>query len=55
MFELQLPAFGETEYFDDQENRAAHVVLIEEAGTSAFFDYCALPEPDGMRLEKKAA
>lgn len=48
MFELQLPAFGETAYFDDQENRAARVVLIEGAGASAFGDYCALLEGKGF-------
>ena len=48
MFPLQLPAFGETVFFDDQENKTSRVVLIPEAAPTAFDDYCALLEKEGF-------
>ena len=48
MSKLQFPAFGETEYFDDQENRMARVVLIPHAAPTAFSDYCAVLEKAGF-------
>jgi len=48
MKSFQIPAFGEAEYFDDQENRAARVVLIPNAAPGAFSDYCTLLEKKGF-------
>lgn len=42
MFPVQLPAFGETTYFDNQENKACRVVLISDAQVESFAAYCAL-------------
>ena len=39
MFPLQIPAFGEGEYFDNQENNQARVVLIPQVNASAFQAY----------------
>lgn len=39
MFPLQIPAFGEAEYFDNQENKAARVVLIPQVNASSFQAY----------------
>lgn len=48
MFPVQIPAFGEATYFDDQENKAARSVLIENAGAESFGAYCALLEQAGF-------
>ena len=54
MLNLQLPAFGETQYFDHQENRMARVVLIENAAPTAFADYCALLQKEGFVCQETA-
>lgn len=48
MENLLIPAFGETQYFDDQENRASRVVLIPDSQPSRFDDYCALLQEKGF-------
>jgi len=42
MFSIQLPAFGETEFFDNQMNKTARVVLIPNSSDCRFDEYCAL-------------
>ncbi len=48
MCSIQLPAFGETEYIDIQENKAARVILIPGTATARFGDYRALLEREGF-------
>lgn len=48
MFPVSIPAFGETEYFDNQENKAARVVLIPQRTPASFHDYCTLLEQAGF-------
>lgn len=42
MFPVQIPAFGETTYLDNQENKACRVVLISDTQVESFAAYCAL-------------
>lgn len=53
MNSLEIPAFGEATYFDDQENRKARVVLIPEAAPTAFTDYCQLLEKEGFSCREQ--
>lgn len=53
MEKLQLPAFGESAYFDDRENRAARVVLIPDVAPGAFGDYCTLLEQEGFACRER--
>jgi len=48
MFPITLPAFGETAFFDNQENRESRVILISDAAPAAFADYCALLAREGF-------
>ena len=48
MFPVQIPAFGETTYFDNQENKACRVVLISNANVESFAAYCALLKEAGF-------
>ena len=48
MFPISLPAFGETKYFDNQENRESRVVLISDVTPAAFGDYCDLLAREGF-------
>lgn len=48
MFPLTIPAFDETEYFDNQENKSARVVLINGCQQGCFADYCTLLEKNGF-------
>ena len=53
MEKLRLPAFGESTYFDDRENRAARVVLIPDVAPGAFGDYCTLLEQEGFACRER--
>lgn len=48
MFSISLPAFGEIEYFDNQENRDCRVILIPNTPASRFFAYCGLLSAEGF-------
>ena len=48
MFPINIPAFGETEYFDNQENKAARVVLIPNSAADRYTEYCTLLEQAGF-------
>ena len=48
MFSIQLPAFGETEFFDNQMNKTARVVLIPHSPESRFSEYCQLLNQSGF-------
>lgn len=48
MFPVQIPAFGETTYFDNQANNAVRSVLIPDADAESFAAYCALLEKEGF-------
>ena len=45
---LQFPAFGEDKYYVNQENLTARVILIPEAPSVRFSDYCRLLEQSGF-------
>lgn len=47
MTKLQIPAFGETEYFDEKESKDTRVVILENTQLSRFDDYCRLLEENG--------
>lgn len=55
MISVHLPAFGETEYIETQENNASRVVLIQDAPASGFGDYCALLEQEGFVRKELAS
>ena len=48
MLPFQLPAFGETEFFDNQMNKTARVVLIPHSPESRFMAYCQLLNQSGF-------
>lgn len=48
MFPIQIPAFGETNFFDNQESQTARVVLIADATAENFAAYCTLLESTGF-------
>jgi len=48
MFPIQIPAFGEGDFFDNRENKAARVVLIPNAAHASFVRYCSLLEESGF-------
>ena len=52
MFPIQIPAFGETEIFDNQENNSSRVVLIPESTQEAYENYCALLEKEGFAAKE---
>lgn len=45
---LKFPAFGETEYFENQENATSRVMLLPNADASMFDAYCILCEQNGF-------
>lgn len=48
MFPVQIPAFGETGYFDNQASKASRVVLIPDSTADRFAGYCDLLEQAGF-------
>lgn len=50
---IQVPAFGEKEYFDTQMKRNARVVLLPQAEASRFADYCGLLEQEGFAQKER--
>ncbi len=47
MTKLQIPAFGETGYFDEKESKDIRVVLLENVDAERFDAYCRLLEENG--------
>lgn len=55
MFPVMIPAFGETNYTDHQENNPARVVILENAADS-YPAYCSLLEKEGfVQKERETA
>ncbi len=52
MFPITVPAFSETDYFDNNESKTSRVVLINGATAKLFADYCELFEKEGF-LQKE--
>ena len=50
---VQIPAFCETEYFDNQMNQDARVVLLPQAEASRFADYCGLLTREGFAQRER--
>lgn len=50
---VQIPAFCETEYFDNQMNQNARVVLLPQAEASCFADYCGLLSREGFAQRER--
>lgn len=48
MISVQIPAFGETEFFDNRINKTARVVLIPNSPECRFSEYCRLLRQDGF-------
>lgn len=48
MTTVQIPAFGETEFFDNQMNKTARVVLIPNSPDCRFSEYCRLLNQAGF-------
>jgi len=48
MISVQIPAFGETEFFDNQLNKTARVVLIPNSSEGRFSEYCRFFKEDGF-------
>ncbi len=49
MISVQIPAFGEKEFFDNQINKTARVVLIQNSSECRFSEYCRLLTQDGFQ------
>ncbi len=48
MISVQIPAFGETEFFDNKMNKTARVVLIPNSPEGRFSEYCNLLRQNGF-------
>lgn len=55
MLTVQLPAFGETEYSDIQDNKTGRVILIPNTEFARFEAYCALLERAGFVCKERFA
>jgi len=55
MLPFSIPAFGETNFFEEQMNRTARVVLIQNCPGPRFADYCALLEQNGFSEKERFA
>ena len=49
MISFEIPAFGEKQFFDNQLNKTARVVLIPDSSECRFSDYCQLLRQAGFR------
>ncbi len=49
MISFEIPAFGEKQFFDNQMNKTARVVLIPDSSECRFSDYCQLLRQAGFR------
>ena len=49
MISVQIPAFGETEFFDNQINKTSRVVLIPDSPEGQFSEYCRLLAQNGFQ------
>jgi len=47
---LQLPAFGECDYFDDQVGKQSRVLLFPQSGNEAFYGYIRYLQENGFAL-----
>lgn len=48
MISFSLPAFGETEFFEDRINKNSHVTVIPDSTSHRFSEYCKLLINDGF-------
>ncbi len=53
MEKLQIPAFGEMEYFDDKESKDTRAVILENTSAERFDEYCRLLEKCGYTQQQR--
>ncbi len=55
MLNVQIPAFGETEFFDNRINKTSRVVLIPNSTDCRFSEYCRLLRKDGFNRTEQVS
>ena len=53
MFPVTIPAFNESNYFDDIESNNSRVIIINDATPELFQKYCALFEKEGFTQKEQ--